>query len=681
MCRTLRALDARRAALAGVLAAVLGCAAPALAEPATPAVSQSQSQSRSQSETERPVLPGQQADQDLRQSMTTPTPEERWRGLPLFGRDLFLGESAQAPVENGPVGPDYVLGPGDNLLVFVSAWSDTTYSLTLDREGQVFLPRIGTTSLWGLSFADADRLIRARLSTVLRNARVQVSMGRMRALEVFVLGSVRKPGKVTLAGSATVLNALVAAGGPDTLGSLRDIRVLRADHEVARLDLYPFLTAGDRHQDVRLQTGDVVFVSLTRARVGIQGDVVRPGVYESPGPISLRELLRLAGGPTPLADLERVSVERVDANGGFRLQDVPPDHGHGMDPDSLLLSNLDLVTVLPLVGRMRNLVTLDGFVRHPGQYELAQGMKLSDLVRGDRLLPEADLTHAEFRRVDLHDFKTEVRAFSPTRVLAGQEDWPLQPLDAVTVFSSARLPWTVTLQGEVTRPGLYTVTPGERLSDLLDRAGGVTPRGSLRAAVFRRRSAARDQRTFTHELEERQRIELLRQQMSLLATGDTVQAAAAGRVESELVDRLGQQSELGRVVLELDSGGKWRKSTRDPVIEDGDEFNVPVAPATVAVLGNVMNPGTLIARRNSDARDYVRRAGGLAREADLGKSYLVRASGEAESYRAGSRVEPGDAIVVVPRSREPGVGRSLAGGTRFLLEMAVSASVIIAALK
>jgi protein involved in polysaccharide export with SLBB domain len=513
------------------------------------------------------VLPGQQADQDLRQSMTTPTPEERWRGLPLFGRDLFLGESAQAPVENGPVGPDYVLGPGDNLLVFVSAWSDTTYSLTVDREGQVFLPRIGTTSLWGLSFADADRLIRARLSTVLRNARVQVSMGRMRALEVFVLGSVRKPGKVTLAGSATVLNALVAADGPDTLGSLRDIRVLRADHESRdsissvphRRRPPPGRAAADRRRGVRL---------LTRARVA-SGDVVRPA-SASPGPISLRELLRLAGGPTPLADLERVSVERVDANGGFRLQDVPLDHGHGMDPDSLLLSNLDLVTVLPLVGRMRNLVTLDGFVRHPGQYELAPGMKLSDLVRGDRLLPEADLTHAEFRRVDLHDFKTEVRAFSPTRVLAGQEDWPLQPLDAVTVFSSARLPWTVTLQGEETRPGLYTVTPGERLSDLLDRAGGVTPRGSLRAAVFRRRSAARDQRTFTHELEERQRIELLRQQMSLLATGDTVQAAAAGRVESELVDRLGQQSELGRVVLELDAAGKWRKSTRDPVIEDGD---------------------------------------------------------------------------------------------------------------
>src|SRR5262249_43917530 len=160
------------------------------------------------------------------------------------------------------------------------------------------------------SFADADRLIRARLATVLRNARVQVSMGRMRALEVFVLGSVRKPGKVTLAGSATGLNALVAAGGPDPPGSPRDIRVLRAAHGAARLDLYPFLTAGDRHQDVRLQTGDVVFVALTRARIGIQGDVVRPGVYESPGPISLRELLRLAGGPTPLADLERVSVER-----------------------------------------------------------------------------------------------------------------------------------------------------------------------------------------------------------------------------------------------------------------------------------------------------------------------------------------------------------------------------------
>jgi len=631
---------------------------------------------------ERAALPGEKVESSLRQSLSTPSPESRWRGLPVFGRELFTTrDSSLAPVETAAVGPDYVLGPGDNLTVFVSGFTDTSYSLILDRDGQVFLPRVGSTSLWGLSLADAEKLIRSRLATVLRNARVQISMGRMRALEVFVLGAVVAPGKVSLAGMGTALNALIAAGGPTPLGSLRDVRVRRADREVARLDLYPFLVAGDRRSDVRLQSGDVVFVELVKSRVGIQGEVVRPGVYESDGPLPLRRLLELAGGATPVADLARVRIERVDPNGGFRLEDVPLDHGHGVDPDSLTLSDFDLVTVLPLAERMRNLVTLDGFVRHPGEYQLVAGMKLSDLIAGDRLLPEADLEHAELRRVDLATFRVEVRAFSPRRVRAGEEDWPLAPLDGVTVFSSARLPWTVTLDGEVARPGAYTVTPGERLSDALARAGGVTARGSLRAAVFRRRSAARDETTFRRELDERQRLDLVRRQVALSAAGDTAAAAVAARAQLELIARLEHQTEPGRVVLDLDVAGRWAKTARDPVLEDGDRLVVPLEPATVAVLGNVMNPGTLIAPRAAAAHEYVRRAGGLGRDADLGRSYVLRASGEAMPYRGGARVLPGDAIVVVPRVREPGLSRALTGGMRFLFELAAATGVILAAMR
>ena len=627
-----------------------------------------------------PALPGEKVEQSLRRSLQTPTAESRWGGLPVFGRDLFVaGSGALAPIENAPVAADYVLGPGDNLLVFVSGWSDTSYTLTLDRDGQVFLPRVGSTSLWGLPFGDAERLIRGRLSTVLRNARVQVSMGRMRAMEVFVLGAVTTPGRVTLGGTSTVLNALVTAGGPAPLGSLRDIRVLRANREVARLDLYPFLTRGDRSQDARLQSGDVVFVSLVKARIGIRGEVVRQAVYESDGPISLAHLLELAGGPTALADLARVRIERVDRNGGFRMEDVPLDHGHGIDPDSLTLSDFDMVTVLPIAERMRNLVTLDGFVRHPGEYQLAAGMKLSDLIEGDRLLPEADLDHAEFRRVDLATFRSEVRAFSPRRVRAGQEDWPLQAMDGVTVFSSARLPWTVTLEGEVARPGAYTVTRGERLSEVLERAGGVTPRGSLRAAVFRRRSAARAQQAFGRELEERQRLELLREQMALVAQGDTALASNTEGAQAELASRLAHQIEPGRVALTLDAKGRWERTPQDPVVEDGDRLIIPIEPATVSVLGNVVNPGAMIAKRGASAGDYIRRAGGLAHRADLGRSYLLRANGEAEHLRSGARVEPGDAVVVALRAIEPGVGRALAGSGRFLFELLGTAGVIFAA--
>jgi protein involved in polysaccharide export with SLBB domain len=625
------------------------------------------------------AAPGREANEGLRRSLATPSAESRWRGLAAFGRDLFRASERLGAVEDAPVGPDYVLGPGDNLVVFVSGASDASWPLTLDREGKVFLPRVGSTFLWGLSFADAEALVRARLATVYRDARVQVSMGRVRAIEVFVLGAVAGPGKTTLTGMATAFHALAAAGGPGPLGSLRDIRVLRDRQEVARLDLYPFLLEGDRSQDVRLQSGDVVFVGLARARVGVQGAVTRPGVYEHDGPLPLSRLLAYAGGPTAFADLSRVRIERVDANGGFRLQDLPLDHGHGIDPDSLLLSAWDLVTVLPLRERLRDVVTLDGFVRHPGEYELTPGLRLSQLLAPERLLPEAALDEAELRRVDPVTFAVEVRRFSVRRAWAGGDDLPLRPLDAVTLYSAARFPRTVLLDGEVARPGTYTVRPGERLSELLQRAGGVTPAGALRATVFLRRSVARQQALYDREFAQRQRLDLARQQVRLAQGGDSAAVAVLMRAQADLAVALEGHDAPGRLVLRLDPAGRWRGGPDDPVLEDGDRITVPLEPSAVTVLGSVMNPGSLMARGRRSVDDYTRLAGGLTRQADAARAYVLRANGEAVPRAAARWVEPGDAVVVPAREVSGGsVARSAGGAARFLFELATAAALVVA---
>jgi protein involved in polysaccharide export with SLBB domain len=625
--------------------------------------------------------PGREAIESLKRSLTTPSAQSRWRGLPAFGRDLFRDSDQRfAPIENTPVSPDYVLGPGDNLLVYISSVTDSSYSLTLDREGKVFLPRIGATFLWGLSFADAEQLIRARIATVLRNARIQVSMGRVRALEVFVLGAVTRPGKYTLTGLATAFNAVSTAGGPSAMGSLRDIRVLRGKQEVARLDLYRFLLNGDRSNDARLEGGDVVFVGLIQSQIGIQGAVVRPAVYENEGPITLRALLTMAGGATAFADLTRIRIERVDSNGGFRLQDLPLDHGHGIDPDSLTLSNYDIVTVLPLNERTKNAVTLDGFVRHPGEYELTPGMKLSQLVAVDRMLPEAALDQAELRRVDPHTFQVDVHSISIRQIWSGQGDLELHPLDAVTVFSSARFPRSVTLDGEVLHPGTYSVAPGERLSSVLKRAGGVTAQGWLPAATFIRRSAATQERRFKHDFAVRQQLALAEQQARLASSGDTVAATSIARAQIELALALERQTDPGRVVLDLDVEGRWHGTVKDPMVEEGDRLTVPLKPATVTVLGSVMNPGTLIARTSASFSHYLKRAGGVSHQGDLSRSYVLKANGEAVPHSARPRVQPGDAIVVPPR--EPGgmsVGRAFSSSARFLMEFAAAAALVVAA--
>ena len=492
------------------------------------------------------VLPGTLAGSNVSRALHMPTAEKRWSGLVRFGHDLFTDAAGLAPVEGGPVGPDYVLGPGDQLQVFVSSLADTNYALTLDREGKVFLPRVGSTFLWGMGFADADRLIRARLATVYRSARVQVSMGRMRTLEVYVLGAVVRPGKQRLSGMATAFQALAAAGGPTSQGSLRDLRVMRGEKEVARGDLYPFLLSGDRAGDPRLENGDVLFVGPGDGRVGVLGDVARPAVYERRGGMTLRQLLELAGGPTAYAALARVRIERVVAHDGFRLEDVRL--AAGVSPDSVRLADQDLVTVLPLAARTDNTVTLDGVVRHPGDYELVSGMKLSQLVTRDRLLPEADLEHAEFRRIDPVTLAAQVSTLSLTKVWSGESDITLRPLDAVTVFSSARLPATVTIGGEVVRPGRYSITPGERLSSILQRAGGATPRGSLRGLVFHRPGSAAYMRSLRRELLQRRAAELDRQQMR--AAGDSV-ALRAIDVQRELLAALDRDADVDRIALGL----------------------------------------------------------------------------------------------------------------------------------
>ncbi|MEP7027152.1 MAG: SLBB domain-containing protein [Candidatus Eisenbacteria bacterium] len=625
-------------------------------------------------------LPGFDASESLRRSLDSPTARSRWNGLAEFGRDLFIDAQERfSPVTEAPVGPDYVLGPGDQLVVFQSTFADTSFTLTLDRDGMVFVPRVGSTALWGLTFAQAEATLRQRLGSVLRNARLQISMGRMRTIDVFVLGAVAHPGKVTLSGNATAFYALTAAGGPAELGSLRDIRILRANREVAHLDLYPFLLAGDRSNDVRLTGGDVVFVGLARARVGIDGAVVRPAVYESDERMTLARLLAMAGGPTAFADLSRIRIERVDANGGFRLQDFPLDHGHGVDPDTLLLAAYDRVTVLPLAERQTNQVVLDGYVRHPGAYEWTPGLRLSQLVTRDRLLPEASIESAELRRVDPGSFHVEIQSFSPRELWEGKGDLVLRPLDAVSVFSSARLPRSVTLEGEVARPGVYSIGPGERLSSVLERAGGVTSQGWLPASVFLRPSAARRERQLMNDFSVRQRADLARRQMELSQGGDSTDARGLAEANAELLSSLDHQTDPGRVVLSLDPAGRWRGTREDPELEDGDRLRVPLRPSTVTVLGNVMNPGTVLARAGAGSDTYLKLAGGAAPSADWKRSYVVRANGAAVPRSAAGRIQAGDVIVVPPRiTTGSGLGRALGGVLRVTAGLAGTAAIVLA---
>src|SRR5207247_6027531 len=235
-------------------------------------------------------------------------------GTPLrqYGYAMFASNvSTFAPVDDIPVGPDYVLGPGEDVTINVWGAVDSTLVRTVDRNGRIVLPEAGGLRIWGLTFGQADRLIRDELARYFRGFQASVMMGRLRTVSVYVVGDVCQPGVYTLSSLSTVTNALFSAGGPTKLGSLRELRLIRGGHQVAKLDFYDFLQRGDRARDYRLESGDTIFVPPLGDVVAVAGEVKRPAIYEIRSDTRLADVGSLAGGVTPTSYLKRVQVVRA----------------------------------------------------------------------------------------------------------------------------------------------------------------------------------------------------------------------------------------------------------------------------------------------------------------------------------------------------------------------------------
>src|SRR5256886_7090311 len=229
-------------------------------------------------------------------------------GTPLrqYGYSIFAANvSTFAPVDDIPVGPDYVMGPGDDVTINVWGAVDSTLVKTVDRNGRIVLPKVGDLRIWGLTFAQADRLIREQLSRYFRGFQTSVTMGRLRTVSVHVVGEVCQPGAYTLSALSTVTNALFSAGGPTKLGTLRDVRLIRGTSQVAKLDLYDFLQRGDRTRDFRLESGDTIFVPTIGDVVAVAGGGERPPIYDVQSTTRPAVLATLDGGVAPPSYLAR----------------------------------------------------------------------------------------------------------------------------------------------------------------------------------------------------------------------------------------------------------------------------------------------------------------------------------------------------------------------------------------
>jgi protein involved in polysaccharide export with SLBB domain len=314
------------------------------------------------------------------------------RTLPIFGASLFnTPPSTFAPVDNIPVTPDYVIGPGDELRLQVWGQVNERGDFVVDRTGSIAVPEVGTLHVAGLQFSQLNDFLRAQLGRVYRNFDLNVNLGQLRSIQVFVVGQVRQPGSYTIGSLSTLLNALFASGGPLPQGSLRDIQLKRRGDTVTHFDLYDLLLRGDKSKDVPLEPGDVIFIPDVGPQVAVLGSVTTPAIYELRAEKSFNEVVALAGGVTNVAAGSQVRVERILNHAERSVINV--DLATGDNPP---VQNGDMISVASIIDRFKNAVTLRGNVANPGRYPWTQGMRVSDLIPNR----EALVTRNYYQRKD-----------------------------------------------------------------------------------------------------------------------------------------------------------------------------------------------------------------------------------------------------------------------------------------
>ena len=299
--------------------------------------------------------------------------------LPHFGSTLFENSIAYAADSAAPAPAEYVLGPGDEVRVQIWGGVDYAGSQTLDRSGQINLPKIGTINLSGVRVKDLEETLRKRIATVFSSVQVNAALGKLRGITVFVVGQAQQPGTYNLTGLSTLVNAVFASGGPGVNGSMRAIELKRNGQTVTILDLYDFIAKGDKSKDAVLQPGDVIMIPPAGARIALTGVTDHAAIYEVKPGSTVQQILTLGGGLSTLASPQKALLERIAASPSASKRQVKnlELNAEGL---AYLLQDGDVLTLLPISPAFANAVTLQGTVAQPLRNTWFPGMRVQDLI-------------------------------------------------------------------------------------------------------------------------------------------------------------------------------------------------------------------------------------------------------------------------------------------------------------
>lgn len=622
-----------------------------------------------------------------------------------YGYELFRQQSSTfvPPVDKIPVGPEYIIGPGDELRITLWGNIEGNFNVVVDREGHINLPKVGVLGVAGLTFRELKEVLHKELSKYYTGFQMNVSMGLLRTIRVYVVGNAEKPGSYSISSLSTLVNGLFEAGGPSKTGSMRNIQLKRNGKTIVYFDMYDFLLKGDKSKDVRLMPEDVIFIPPIGPVVAIAGSVNNPAIYELKNETTLSQLIEMAGGLNAIAFKGRVQIERIVDNN--RKVIFESDLNVSSDKD-LMLQSGDTLKVFQIAPDKRA-IRLAGAVFREGEYGFKLGMTIKDLINmAGGLKYYAFRKEAELTRLYVTDAgpKTEKIAINLDEAMKGNpsHDIPLKEDDYLFVRSVPE--WqqqqVVTVQGEVMFPGQYAIRKGERLSSLIERAGGYTDKAYLRGAVFTRERVRELQQKNLEEMISRLEKELFSAGSAQIATALSAEEVVARKGEIEqkqrFIETLKQMKAKGRMTIRLAHLRLLKGSEYDIELEDGDNLYIPVVNEVVNVVGSVMSEGSFVFNEKLGFNDYIEMAGGYNNYADKSSTYILKVDGSAVRAQGGwfswsssrSRwemagfteqvryIEPGDTIVVPEKIDRIAWLRNIKDITQILANMAQVVGII-----
>lgn len=658
----------------------------------------------------------------------------------IFGRNIFNNKNLTfAPSQNLATPANYKLGPGDEVIIDIWGANENTIRQTISPDGYISVENLGLVFLNGKTIKEADNYLRKELNKIYSGiteenptSEIKVTLGQIRTIQINVMGEVELPGTYALSSLSTVFHALYKAGGVNELGSLRNIQLMRNGQKVATVDVYEFMLKGKTLSDIRLQEGDVIIVPPYELLTHIEGKVKRPMYYEMKTGETVKSLIEYAGNFTGDAYTKNVRITRQNGREFqiYTVDDIDYSVFKLMDGDSLTVSamlkrfenkleikgavfrpgiyqysgqlntikqlvakaegvtgdafmgravlhreredltkeiiQVDLKGILsgtkPDIALQRNdelyipsihdlqdigTISIFGEVARPGEFPFAENATLEDMIiQAGGLKESASTVRVDVSRRIKNSKGTETPneigemfhfALKEGFVIDGEPGFKLKPYDQIFVRKSpAYQPQiNVKVNGEILYEGTYALTQKtERLSDLVQKAGGVTPYAYIKGARLVRRINA----------EERMRMQ------SVL---DMAENTAEG---SDSIDL--KKLDLGNVYyvgIDLEKALAKPKSDADLVLREGDELIIPEFNNTVRISGAVMYPNTVSYANNKSLSYYIEQAGGYGTLAKKSKAYIVYMNGQVKKARSHSSsiIEPGCEIIVPSKEKNP----------------------------